>query len=104
MTTDMNLPIETVVDFIVDCESNYNRVEESLQIKAVKKYPGCLEWMARPTKRVIEAAIRDNPVNIGRINKPTREMQLLAISLNPKTIDYIAKPCQEAKSLAAIMA
>lgn len=103
ITVEMGLPIQTVVDFIRDRECNYNKVEESLQIRAVIEYPGCLEWMAKPSKRVQEAAIKHNPVNIGRIRKPTRDMQLLAVSIDPKTIDMIIKPCQEAKSLAAIV-
>jgi len=104
ITEDMGLSIQTVVDFIRDHESNYNRVEESLQIQAVIEYPGCLEWMARPSKKVQEAAIRHRPYNIGRIRKPTKEIQILAVSLDPGAIELLINPCAEAKSLAAIMA
>lgn len=104
ITSDMNIPINVVISFICDDERNYNKVEENVQIEAIKEYAGCMEWMARPSKRVIEAAIQANPVNIGRVNKPTKEIQLMAVSLRPSVIDMIIKPCQEAKSLAAILA
>lgn len=104
ITVEMGLPIQTVVDFIRIREGNYNRVEEFLQIQAVMEYAGCLEWMAKPSKTVVEAVIRHRPSNIGRIRKPTKEQQLLAVSLDPSTIELLVKPCQEAKSLAAIMA
>lgn len=101
---DMNVPLDDVIEFIRADERNYNRVEEPLQIEAVKAHAGCLEYMARPTKSVIEAAIHHNPMNIGRIRKPTKEIQLLAVQLNPKAIDMIMKPCSEAVSLATLMA
>lgn len=104
ITVEMGVPIDEVVEFIRDDPRNYNRVEEELQIEAVKAWPGCLEYMARPTKSVIEAAIHHNPMNIGRIRKPTKEIQLLAVQLNPKAIDMIMKPCSEAVSLATLMA
>lgn len=104
ITVDMGLPIQTVADFIRAREGNYNKVEEYLQIQAVMVNAGCLEWMAKPSKAVVEAVIRHHPSNIGRIRKPTKEQQLLAVSLDPSTIHLIIKPCQEARSLASIMA
>ena len=104
ITVEMGLPTQTIVDFIRDRESNYNKVEEDLQILAVMDYPGCLEWMAKPSKRVQEAVVRHRPSNIGRIRKPTKEIQLLAVSLDPGAIELLINPCAEAKSLAAIMA
>ena len=102
ITEDLDLPIDIVVDFIRN--DNYNKVEESLQIKAVVAYPGCLEYMPRPSKAVAEAAIRDHPKNIGRIRKPTKELQLLAISLDPSSIDLLINPCKEAQTLANLLA
>lgn len=104
MTVELGLPIQTVVDFIRDDPRNYNRVEEDLQIQAVLDWPGCLEYMAKPSKKVQEAAIRAKPSNIGRIMNPTKEIQLLAVSLQPDVLHMIIDPCQEAKSLAAILA
>ena len=101
---EMNVPLDDVIGFIREDDRNYNRVEESLQIEAVKAWPGCLEYMAKPSKTVQEAVIRHNPINIGRIRKPTKEIQLLAVQLDPRAIDMIVKPCSEAKSLAALMA
>lgn len=101
---EMNIPLTVVIDFIRIDERNYNKVEEDIQIEAIKAYSGCLEHMAKPTKKVAEAAIRHNPVNIGRIQKPTKELQILAVSLRPQVIEYIMKPCAEVRSLAAIMA
>lgn len=104
ITVDMNVPLDDVIGFIRDDERNYNKVEEPLQIEAVLAWPGCLEYMASPTKKVIEAAIHKNPMNIGRIRKPTKEIQLLAVQLNPKAIELIIKPCAEAVSLATLLA
>jgi hypothetical protein len=104
VTADMNIPIMMVVDFIVENERNYNKVEEAVQIEAVKACPSVLEYMARPSKEVIEAAIKSNPYNIGRIRKPTKKMQLLAVSLDPGAIDAIHPVCEEAKTLAVILA
>ncbi|MCK9531456.1 MAG: hypothetical protein M0R77_12990 [Gammaproteobacteria bacterium] len=101
---EMNVPLDDVIGFIRDDERNYNRVEEPLQIEAVKAWPGCLEYMAKPSKAVQEAAIRHNPINIGRIRKPTKEIQLLAVQLDPRAIEMIEKPCDEAKSLATLLA
>lgn len=101
---DMNVPLDDVIDFIRADERNYNRVEEPLQIEAVKAHAGCLEYMGRPSKAVIEAAIQHNPANIGRIRKPTKEIQLMAVQLRPQVIDMILKPCAEAVSLATLLA
>lgn len=102
ITVEMDVPLDIVIEFIRN--DNYNKVEESLQIEAVKEYPGCLEYMPRPSKAVAEAAIRHKPTNIGRIRKPTKELQLLAISLNPEAFEYMINPCKEAKTLAALLA
>lgn len=103
ITVEMKVPIDHVIEFIRDDPSNYNKVEEDLQIKAVQRHSGCLEYMARPTKAVQEAAIASNPANIGRLRRPSREIQLLAVSLRPDVLDLIFNPCSEAKSLAAIL-
>lgn len=101
---DMNVPLDDVITFIRADERNYNKVEEPLQIQAVCAWAGCLEYMAKPSKAVQEAAIKHNPYNIGRIRKPTKELQLLAVQLEPRSIELIVKPCAEAKSLATILA
>lgn len=104
ITVDMNVPISVVVDFIRLDERHYNRVEEELQIEAVKAWPGCLEYMGRPSKAVVDAAIKHTPANIGRIKKPTKEAQLMAVQLQPNVIELIMKPCAEASSLATLLA
>lgn len=103
ITVEMGVPIDEIVEFIRDDPRNYNRVEEELQIEAVKRHSGCLEYMAKPSKTVIEAVVRHYPPNIGRIRKPTKEIQLLAVQLQPNVIQLF-EPCAEAKSLATILA
>lgn len=104
ITEEMGLDLDIVIGFIRDDPRNYNKVEESLQIEAVKAWSGCLEYMAKPSKTVQEAVIKHNPSNIGRIKKPTKAIQLLAVQLRPDVINLIINPCQEVKTLATIMA
>lgn len=95
-----------IMDWIMESPTYYRKVEDSVLIACVAARPGILEYITCPSAAVMEAAVRFNPKNIGRINRPTKEVQLIAVSLMPEMIEeggWITKPCKEAIALAALL-
>ncbi len=100
-----NYTLMQVYDWLVESPTFYNRVEDCVLIALVAEHPNALEWMRKPPKAVMEAAVRYDPCNIGRISNPPKDIQLIAVSLDPSIIEdrFIRNPCEEAVALAALI-